>query len=719
MDTELNDNASKIDKSASETDKPDNGSNINMEELQEKVITNRSPFKLSHLDALLNYQSRKKYKLPVLTSTSVTIDLPKNKSVLAYVNMPSDHLKLLATNPMKAKSIFAMPDHFWFRDVVEFAGGSANACFLVESFHTIGISVVYAQGYNVLLPENNYFVHIETKHTSMRVEKLLQIDASPINIDFCFSVLSEMIDPVLPVHWPLLLVPYFLKQCISQGSDSLNNKNCFYKVRIAPITPFTDDMSGSQLKQYDSYKSWSMKCVALSFEERSLMENIYFLLAIPKKDSASGMTLLSVFVKDLKMLENRLVMFSTEDNKYILVIAPLLWIEADTPCHFKLCDLCAPTCLTVEKLKDEIHCMGSHASRTKDNYQIAASTSDRSSTITYAPLTGKNFKASELSFRYRATDILLDLDSSDLLIDTPVEILYNILLSVAKYLVTDLVKVVLKRHSSLLNKLIDSLKEYRKSQDLLQNFTRLLRHCSSFLGREFKILIQILPIVLATKFVNNNELSLITSCFVHLGCLCSLVFVRAFKYNYNFYITKVKNTVASLIQKLYFYDKNCGIKSHKSYILKPKVSQREHYGDNTAAFFHKNIDNNFQNILFGRLRDFTDNNDIDNIADLSPCNNTFGVFALKKSRDQPVHYIIGKIFSLRVEHYRVESSVQSQENNFFLAQRFSNNLTTLLNQLTMICKLDMHIHYDNNLVINLNKLRSYWFFASQVYNRWY
>ncbi|OAD81096.1 hypothetical protein PHYBLDRAFT_62154 [Phycomyces blakesleeanus NRRL 1555(-)] len=729
-DTKLDNDSSKINKSVSETDKSDNGSNIDMEEnsMMSSITNLDSPVDedvdqlnsllescstwnsntstthsfpdlqamvllalLSRLNALLNYQSRKKYKLPVLTSTSVMIDLPKNKSVLAYVNMPSDHLKLLATNPMKAKSIFAIPDcmsdqficlqqDFWSGDVVEFAGGPANAHFLVESFHMIGISAV------------------------IRVKKLLWVDASPINIDFCFSMSSGKIDPILPVHRSLLLVPHFLKWCITQGPDNPNNENHFYKVRIAPITLFTDDTSGSRSKQYDPYKSWSMKCAALFFKERSSIENIYFLSAIPKKDDASGMSLLPVFVKALTMLENRLVMFLAEDNKHVLVVAPLFWIEADTPYHSKICGLHVPTCLyschkcyimlqrTTEKLKNKIHYMGSHASRTKEYYQIAASTPDRSSIIPDAPSTGKNFKASELSFRYRATDILLHLDSFDLSTNTPIEILHNILLGVAKYLVTDLVNGVLKGHPGLLNKLMNSLKEYRKSQGLSQKFARLLGHCSLFLGRDFKILIQILPIVLATKF-------------------------------------------------------NCGIKSHKSYTLKPKVYLLTHLLDNfwrfeTALYYETkkrlnisrdiclkfaklavmrhiidDVSKYFYTSLFSNILFFYCF--VPEIPHLSPCNNIFGVFALKESRDQPVHYIIEKVSSLRVEHYRVESSVHSQENNFFLTQRFSNNLTTLLNQLTMICKLDIHIHYDSNLVINLNKLGSYWFFASQVYNRWY
>ncbi|KAL0075369.1 hypothetical protein J3Q64DRAFT_1643393 [Phycomyces blakesleeanus] len=177
-------------------------------------------------------------------------------------------------------------------------------------------------------------------------------------------------------------------------------------------------------------------------------------------------------------------------------------------------------------------------------------------------------------------DVVLDLDSFDPLTNTPIEILHNILLGVAKYLVTDLVKVVLKGHPSLLNKLMDSLKEYEKFQDLSQKFTRLLRHCSLFLGRDFKILVQILPIVLATKFLNDNEFFLIAPCFVYLGHLCSLVFVRAVKYNYNSYIAKVKNTVTSLIQKLYFYDKNYSIECHKLYISKLKLHLLTHLLNN-------------------------------------------------------------------------------------------------------------------------------------------
>lgn len=54
---------------------------------------------------------------------------------------------------------------------------------------------------------------------------------------------------------------------------------------------------------------------------------------IIKSDAASGFSLLSTIAEDLKSLEDGVVMFSAEDNEYVLVVAPVLWIEADYPCH--------------------------------------------------------------------------------------------------------------------------------------------------------------------------------------------------------------------------------------------------------------------------------------------------------------------------------------------------------------------------------------------------
>jgi hypothetical protein len=41
--------------------------------------------------------------------------------------------------------------------------------------------------------------------------------------------------------------------------------------------------------------------------------------------------LVPAIIKDSKALENGVVMFLAVDNEDVLAVAPLLWIEADTP----------------------------------------------------------------------------------------------------------------------------------------------------------------------------------------------------------------------------------------------------------------------------------------------------------------------------------------------------------------------------------------------------
>ncbi|KAL0080422.1 hypothetical protein F4703DRAFT_1931386 [Phycomyces blakesleeanus] len=79
--------------------------------LHKEAIQKKSLFKLSRLDALLNYQTRKKSKISVFPFTKVDIQLPKNKTMSAYINWPSDHIQFLAANPKKARNMFFLPDH--------------------------------------------------------------------------------------------------------------------------------------------------------------------------------------------------------------------------------------------------------------------------------------------------------------------------------------------------------------------------------------------------------------------------------------------------------------------------------------------------------------------------------------------------------------------------------------------------------------------------------
>ena len=130
-------------------------------------------------------------------------------------------------------------------------------------------------------------------------------------------------------------------------------------------------------------------------------------------------------------------------------------------------------------LLDAQHYLTDHTPRTKEHYLIAASSADRASLISNAPEEGKTTSAKDLSFKNRGTDDLLRLEAYNPQQDTPTEILHTVLLGVAKYLVNDLVKIVLTKQQLVL--VNNRVKEYRDATGYSRLFNRELSHCGSFL----------------------------------------------------------------------------------------------------------------------------------------------------------------------------------------------------------------------------------------------
>ena len=142
-------------------------------------------------------------------------------------------------------------------------------------------------------------------------------------------------------------------------------------------------------------------------------------------------------------------MYSAADNQHVLVIAPLFWIEADSPCHSQLCCLLNPStkfscvkcyiCLQrrgVSRLEPRDYYIRDHIRRTRTLYELTAETPNRSRMIQDATEDNKDYLATKLSFKDRGSDSLLTLDAFSPDKDTPTEILHTVLLGIAQYLLT-------------------------------------------------------------------------------------------------------------------------------------------------------------------------------------------------------------------------------------------------------------------------------------------
>ncbi|OAD68748.1 C2H2-type zinc finger transcription factor [Phycomyces blakesleeanus NRRL 1555(-)] len=730
-------------------------------------------FKLSRFDALLNYQARKKFKMPVFSSQRISVP-GSNGNAFAHINLPSDHLRFLMANPKKSKLISSMPNHtpnqsicleqgkkwrthhlfqqsmhtvngidIWFGNIVYLKTNNCSICFLVELFHMANKNI-FARGYLVRAILIVCY-DVEVAVADLRVEQISHVDTTPVERDHYYSI-SSSLTRLSPAHDFLLFGVHPMKKSmpLSVLPSNVDRDAVFYKVRIVSIILFTDDTSGNHSKQYNPFESWLMRCTALPFKDRNSIANIQFLSTIPKKDGAN-------------------------DKKYVLVVAPILWIETDMSCHLELCGLLGlATTFPCRRCYIELRCAKDfvkdlsyfcecHERQTREHYVLANSSPGRDTEISNALKIGMNMPANKISFRDHSTGHLLELQSFDPEKNTLVEILHTILLGVAKYMVIDLVKVVLKNDIATIARLLEFLTDYTRSTGLSRKFTRNLRHSGSFLGRDFKVLLQILSVILITEFSGNHELDLVISCFVELGQLCSLVVVRQVTSDFDNYIIRVDNAVKHLIRALFDYNKGTKNELHKAYCTKLKVHYLTHLKEDIIRFgpalnyetekgeqfnkhicehlFYTNCQNTSRNVCLKLAkqvalqhfnssgnreksgtgiessRELKDNNDTGDIEDDAVQNNSFGAFVFK---DDPIsHPRIGLVSGSVVKFPSIVPHTDNDRNNNYAKAVMTGEHSDVAN-MNLVCKLDLHIFRNLFYIVNLSKFGSYWFIFNNI-----
>lgn len=303
------------------------------------------------------------------------------------------------------------------------------------------------------------------------------------------------------------------------------------------------------------------------------------------------MHFIPALVADLKKLESGELMFSSEYNELVMVKAPLLFISADNPAHSDICGLLQQTTLyycrkcyilkIIKKKNKTIEQSGVtteqlnqvHTCRTRSHYILAASDKDRKKVKIDDALPGFSLSAHDLSFKFTGSQDFLQLDSFDPSRDTPIEVLHCLPLGVVKYLIEHLVKITLagRRNEPKLKRLTAQLELNRDNPSYSRNFRKHLRHVGSFVGRDFKQLIQVLPIIIEKEFTDveaDQEILMLNKPLKVLSKLCSLVFIREVRSGLEDYIMCIKKTVEELTVALYEFDLHHG---KKPYSNRPKV----------------------------------------------------------------------------------------------------------------------------------------------------
>ncbi|KAL0079076.1 hypothetical protein J3Q64DRAFT_1839224 [Phycomyces blakesleeanus] len=477
-------------------------------ELKKKADKNKTEFKLPNVGTLLNYQHNKFNKIFLFPTTikKVMIKATSNlnsgitgqvKTADCHFNLPFNHLHLLLANPKKASYLSAIPDY------------TENQCLSIQ------------------------------QDEKWKRDPLFQLER------FYLKDNIALFDGYL----------------VEQGSDSEAVPRIGFSLTIiASLAIFSDDTSGNLTKTHGMYDSVLVNFSEMSYHMRNRRKKNFFVMAVSQQAGFKFTPLMRILAVDLKSLENDIEMYSLTYNKTVTVCALLLFITADNARHTKLvslkhamsnflCRRCYHYSLTRFSFNDfdSDHLVRHYQRRTKEHYRIAA-TDPTQKSMNKMPI------LADLWYSYTSAKDLLCLQSFNPAFDTSVEVLHTVTLAVYKYLVNHSFKEVLKGNTTLQVKLFNLLEQKKDSRDFTRTFRKKFRHSESYLGKEFKILMQVLLAILNAEFANNTEVSIIAKPFTELGILSSLLFVQEVNSDFNQYLSNVDNTTCHLVESLYKYD---------------------------------------------------------------------------------------------------------------------------------------------------------------------
>ncbi|KAI9335819.1 hypothetical protein BD770DRAFT_477350 [Pilaira anomala] len=279
---------------------------------------------------------------------------------------------------------------------------------------------------------------------------------------------------------------------ILPSSSPINPK--FMKVVVvAPVVLWSDDTSGNKSKQYNVFDSYLIYLGATPMERRTRRENAMFICTSDKNLQAVDM--LGAIVEDLSKLKRVFEVYSHDHKEYILLVAPLLMLTADNPRHSQLAmhkgTSSKSPCRKCLRPKATDMASISVTDPTTGRKYVSHDGEPRSIEMLYEVLRcqehdDRRYKmlVDKFSFTVNGSEVFLKLEAFDPTLDCPTEVLHTVPLGCIKYLVDFLVKRVMTQSEK--DSLDTAVARCRNKDAYSRTFRNNLRHCGSFVGRDYK-----------------------------------------------------------------------------------------------------------------------------------------------------------------------------------------------------------------------------------------
>ncbi|KAI8640956.1 hypothetical protein BD408DRAFT_403811 [Parasitella parasitica] len=390
---------------------------------------------------------------------------------------PSETVRHLVANPATTDRIIALPD----QTVGELVESTQDL--MAEAFEVNAIS------------ENYFCIQAHVRPVAISVPSIQEVISNqPELYRFTYPPSIANDQQQLSVFQATFRqICHFWR--FKKPSDGKVPWRNYMRAKIVPLNLFTDDMSGKKTKKHNKFDSWILVPAALPLKQRHQLENTH---CICTDHNLSAMQMLPAIVDDLAKLEEGLInsfskfriyalQFITADNARHSEIASSRGAISSRPC--RKCDWE----LTTPPKAD-----GTDYECSRRSEQIVEELNDRF----LQSGDSRVLVDKERGYKLVGGQALLRLKAFETMIDNPIELLHTVMLGVGKALF----KSLYANHLNQLQKsTLQTLLFSYNSKGFKRKLRSSLRLHGSYLGRDYKILLQQIPILL-DKLIESHAI---------------------------------------------------------------------------------------------------------------------------------------------------------------------------------------------------------------------